>query len=167
MPAFWRHGTCAERIPSPTPVQPSLADKCAPAEPSDHSFEEYPEVDKLRSENSEAVGTRVRPRTRKALSLSAIEAFLRRCFLNDHDLKRRSSPASGNSQQEIARRAELKRLRNERIREELTNERLSKNVGRKGSRTIGPTRAPERGPIKDILIREHQNRRGSPSVGDG
>ena len=167
MPALWRRGPCSERIHSLPLVRQSLADNGAQARPSDHSFREYPEVDQQRSESSEAADTKSLLRIRKTAALAAIEAYLRRCFLSDHDWKRRSTPASGNSQQEIARRAELKRLRNERLRQELTNESLSNNVSRKASRTIGQARAPGRGPIKDILIRSRKNRRGSQSIGDG
>src|SRR5690606_29320644 len=115
MPALWRRGPCSERIHSLPLVRQSLADNGPQARPSDHSFREYPEVDQQRSEPSEAADTKSLLRIRKTAALAAIEAYLRRCFLSDHDWKRRSTPASGNSQQEIARRAELKRLRNERL----------------------------------------------------
>ena len=70
---------------------------------------------------------------RASAALGAVRSRFIRHLSSESDVKRQSTASIGKSQEEIARRAELRRLRQKRIREELQNEFQGKRISQQAS----------------------------------
>jgi hypothetical protein len=107
------------------PIEMPIRLRDAPMPPPELPSEDLTELEQLVVEDSDgdAEGNNTLIKTSSTSSaLNVVRTKLIRHISNDNETNRRSRVSAGHSQEEIARRAELRRFRHQRIQEELKNE---------------------------------------------
>ncbi|UKZ77317.1 hypothetical protein TrVFT333_005037 [Trichoderma virens FT-333] len=97
--------------------------------PTELPSEDPTELGQLVVDDSDGDGEEDNPLTKTSSALNVVRTKLIRRISHENEPNRRSRASAGHSQEEVARRAELRRFRHQRIQEELKNEESNAEVG--------------------------------------
>ncbi|KAL7934827.1 hypothetical protein V8C35DRAFT_326694 [Trichoderma chlorosporum] len=109
--------------------------------PAELPLEDPTELGQLVVDDSDGDGEEGNPLTKTSSALNIVRTKLIRHISHDNDSNRRSRAAAGHSKEEVARRAELRRFRHQRIQEELKNEESnveSSSTSHRSTRYLSP-----------------------------
>ncbi|KAL6833941.1 hypothetical protein J3E69DRAFT_376889 [Trichoderma sp. SZMC 28015] len=109
--------------------------------PADLPSEDPTELGQLVVDDSDGDGEEENPLTKTSSALNVVRTKLIRHISHENEPNRRSRASAGHSQEEVARRAELRRFRHQRIQEELKNEESkaeSSSTSHRSTRYLSP-----------------------------
>lgn len=109
--------------------------------PAELPSEDPTELGQLVVDDSDGDGEEDNTLTKTGSALNVVRTKLIRHISHENEPNRRSRVAAGHSQEEVARRAELRRFRHQRIQEELKNEESnaeSSNTSHRSTRYLSP-----------------------------
>lgn len=109
--------------------------------PPELPSEDPTELEQLVVDDSDGEGEEHAALTKTSSALNVVRTKLIRHISHDNESTRRSRASAGHSQEEVARRAELRRFRHQRIQEELKNEGSnaeSSNTSHRSTRYLSP-----------------------------
>ncbi|PNP54276.1 hypothetical protein THARTR1_05483 [Trichoderma harzianum] len=109
--------------------------------PAELPSEEPTELGQLVVDDSDGDGEEENPLTKTSSALNVVRTKLIRHISHENEPNRRSRASAGHSQEEVARRAELRRFRHQRIQEELKNEENnaeSSSTSHRSTRYLSP-----------------------------
>ncbi|KAL6864117.1 hypothetical protein J3F83DRAFT_766682 [Trichoderma novae-zelandiae] len=109
--------------------------------PAELPLEDPTELGQLVVDDSDGEGEEANPLTKTSSALNVVRTRLIRHISHENEANRRSRASAGHSQEEVARRAELRRFRHQRIQEELKNEESkaeSSNTSHRSTRYLSP-----------------------------
>ncbi|TFA99367.1 hypothetical protein CCMA1212_008828 [Trichoderma ghanense] len=109
--------------------------------PAELPLEDPTELGELVVDDSDGEGEEANPLTKTSSALNVVRTKLIRHISPETEANRRSRASAGHSQEEVARRAELRRFRHQRIQEELKNEESkaeSSSTSHRSTRYLSP-----------------------------
>ncbi|KAL7911100.1 hypothetical protein GGI35DRAFT_492527 [Trichoderma velutinum] len=109
--------------------------------PAELPSEDPTELGQLVVDDSDGEGEEENPLTKTSSALNVVRTKLIRHMSHEKEPNRRSRASAGHSQEEVARRAELRRFRHQRIQEELKNEESnaeSSSTSHRSTRYLSP-----------------------------
>lgn len=109
--------------------------------PAELPSEDPTELGQLVVDDSDGDGEEENPLTKTSSALHVVRTKLIRHISHETEPNRRSRASAGHSQEEVARRAELRRFRHQRIQEELKNEESndeSSSTSHRSTRYLSP-----------------------------
>ncbi|KAL7941605.1 hypothetical protein V8C42DRAFT_355341 [Trichoderma barbatum] len=109
--------------------------------PAELPSEDPTELGQLVVDDSDGEGEEGNPLTKTSSALNVVRTKLIRHISHENEPNRRSRASAGHSQEEVARRAELRRFRHQRIQEELKNEESnaeSSSTSHRSTRYLSP-----------------------------
>ncbi|KAL7959793.1 hypothetical protein V8C34DRAFT_322635 [Trichoderma compactum] len=123
------------------PVEMQIRSRDASMLPAELPSEDPTELGQLVVDDSDGDGEEENPLTKTSSALNVVRTRLIRHISHENEPNRRSRASAGHSQEEVARRAELRRFRHQRIQEELKNEESnaeSSSTSHRSTRYLSP-----------------------------
>ncbi|KAK4083035.1 uncharacterized protein Triagg1_1925 [Trichoderma aggressivum f. europaeum] len=123
------------------PVEMQIRSRDASMLPAELPSEDPTELGQLVVDDSDGEGEEENPLTKTSSALNVVRTKLIRHISHENEPNRRSRASAGHSQEEVARRAELRRFRHQRIQEELKNEESnaeSSSTSHRSTRYLSP-----------------------------